>query len=457
MNLRNLTRRDALACGVRCVVAGSSLTFLKQLNALQEAATAGNPSTSDYRALVCVYLAGGNDSFNLLVPTNAQDHGAYMASRGNLGIAANELLPINPIDAQGRSFGLHPSVPELRTMFESGEMAFVVNMGTLMAPTTKAQYRNGGVDKPRQLFSHSDQTTQWQAQSAAAEGTHGWAGRMGDLLLSMNNGSPLSPSVTLSGSTRLLQGQTVVPYALGTNGSVQLAGFTGGRGTRRLATFRQVLAKRQTHMMETQYADLQDQAMELDELIRTALAAQGALATQFPNNSLGNQLKMVARMIGLRNALGVSRQVFFVRLGGFDTHADQLAFHGQLLSTLALSLKAFQDAMGELGTTSAVTTFTSSEFGRTLGSNGNGSDHGWGGNQMVVGGAVRGRNLYGTWPSLITDGADDVGRGRIIPTTAVEQMSATLAKWFGVSPGDMAGLFPGLSRFARADLGFMGA
>ena len=454
MNLHNLTRRDAVACGVRCMLAGSGLSLVRDLNAMQEAAS-GNPEALDYRALVCVYLAGGNDSFNLLVPTNASDHAAYMASRGNLGIAANELLPINPINPQGRTFGMHPSTAELQAMFEAGQMSFVVNMGTLLEPTTRAQYRAGSVAKPQQLFSHSDQTTQWQAQSAAAEGVHGWAGRMGDLLLPMNNGSPLSPSITLSGSTRLLQGQSVVPYALGTSGSVQLTGFSGTRGTRRLTAFRQLLQKRQVQVMETQYADLQTEAMELDSLIRTALASQSALATVFPNNSLGNQLKMVARMIGLRNTLGVSRQVFYVRLGGFDTHSDQISFHAQLLSTLSLCLKAFQDAMLELGTTSSVTTFTTSEFGRTLGSNGNGSDHGWGGNQMVMGGAVRGKDLYGTWPSLIVDGADDVGRGRIIPTTAVEQMSATLARWFGVAPSDLATLFPRLARFASSDLGFM--
>jgi uncharacterized protein (DUF1501 family) len=454
MNLRHLTRRDALTTGVRCALAGSGLSLLKDLHVLQELAAAGAPA-SDYRALVCVFLAGGNDSFNLLVPTNAADHGAYMASRGNLGIPANELLPISPINAQGRSFGLHPAVPELRAMFEAGQLAFVVNTGTLMAPTTRATYRNNSVEKPQQLFSHSDQTVQWQAQSAAAEGVHGWAGKMADVLLSMNNGSPLSPSITLAGSTRLLQGQTVVPYALGVNGSVALTGFSGTRGARRLTAFRQILAKRHQQPMEAQFAALQSQAMDLDQLIRTALAGQAALNTQFPNNSLGNQLKMVARMIGLRHTLGVSRQVFFVRQGGFDTHADQIAFHPQLLSTLSLALKAFQDAMVELGTTTAVTTFTTSEFGRTLGSNGNGSDHGWGGNQMVLGGAVRGRDLYGTWPSLVIDGADDVGRGRIIPTTAVEQMSATLAKWFGLAPAEISAVFPRLGRFASGDLGFM--
>lgn len=449
-----LSRRDALIGSTRLLAAGAGLSMCRDLDAMQLSATGDAPAT-DYKALVCVYLSGGNDSFNLLVPTNAADHGAYMASRGNLGITADQLLPISPTHPQGRSFGLHPAVAELRTMFEAGSLAFVVNMGTLMAPITKAQYRANSTAKPAQLFSHSDQSIQWEAQSAAVDTPYGWAGRAGDLLLSLNNGSPLSPAITLAGATQFLRGQTVVPYALGTNGSAQLSGFTGNRGTRRLAAFRQILQKRQTHMMETAFADLQGQAIELDTLLRGALAGAPPLATQFPNTSVGSQLKMVARMIGLRNALGLSRQVFYVRLGGFDTHTDQLAFHSQLLSTLSIALKAFQDAMAELGTTSAVTTFTASEFGRTLASNGNGSDHGWGGNQMVLGGAVRGRDLYGTWPSMVVGSDDDVGHGRLIPTTAVDQFAATLAKWFGVNSADLATLFPRLSRFAGSDLGFM--
>jgi uncharacterized protein (DUF1501 family) len=445
-------RRDALASGVRCLFAAAGLSLARRLPGL------GPPAhpAADYRALVCVDLAGGNDSFNLLVPTSAADHGAYMAARGNLGIPASQLLPIQPARPQGRTFGLHPAVPELQALFAAGRLAFVVNVGTLLAPLTKAQYRSHAVPRPAQLFSHSDQAVQWQAPSADAAGGHGWAGRLGDLLLSLNGGSALSPSITLAGSTRLLQGENVVPYGLGTQGSVALTGFSGPRGQRRLAALRQILRLPHGHPMEAHFADLQEQAIELDAVIRTALAAQGSLATPFPNNSLGRQLHMVARMIGVRQTLGVARQVFFVRLGGFDTHSDQLAFHPQLLSTLALALKAFQDAMAELGTTDAVTTFTTSEFGRTLGSNGSGSDHGWGGNQLVLGGAVRGRDLYGTWPSLASDGPDDLGRGRILPTTAVEQMGATLARWFGLPANEMATVFPRLGRFASADLGFMG-
>lgn len=449
MNSPRLTRRDALETGLRGILAGSGLSLFTTRAAAADAAAA-----ADYRALVCVFLAGGNDSFNMLVPTGS-GYAEYQAARGDLAVPEAQLLPITPQNPQGRSFGLHPSLTGLRTLFEAGQAALVANVGTLLQPTTKAQYRANAVPRPAQLFSHSDQTTQWQAQSAAADTAHGWAGRLCDVLLAMNGGSPLSPSVTLAGTTRLLQGQQVVPYALGSNGSVQLSGMTGTRGTRRLQTFRQILQKRHGHTLEEQFAGLQAEAVDLDVLIRTALAAQAPLATVFPSTSFANQLKMVARMIGLRNTFGVQRQVFFVRLGGFDTHSDQNTAQPQLFAALSAALEAFQAAMVELGTAGAVTTFTLSEFGRTLSSNGNGSDHGWGGIQLVLGGAVRGRDLYGTWPSLALDGPDDTGRGRIIPTTSVDQYAATLARWFGLGPTELATVFPRLGRFASSDLGFM--
>lgn len=449
----SLSRRDLLEGGLGCLLAGAGLGGLQRL--LGSAAHAAGEPASDYRALVCVCLDGGNDSFNLLVPTDNASYREYAASRGNLAIAQNQLLSIAPRNPQGRSFGLHPAVPELRSLFAANRLAFVVNVGTLLVPTSKAQYRSGQVAKPLQLFSHSDQLMQWEAQSAAAEGMHGWAGRVADLLLSRNNGSPLSPSITLAGATRLLQGNSVVPYVLGVNGSIPLRGFDGGRGQRRFAAFRQLLDKRHGHPMESHYAAVQDQAMAVDELLRGALAGAPNLATVFPNSGLGNQLKMVARMVSVRAALGMGRQVFFVRMRGFDTHSDQMSFHPQLLGEVSRALAAFHDAMVELGTASMVTTFTTSEFGRTLTSNGNGSDHGWGGNQLVMGGAVSGGDLYGTWPSLQLDGPDDVGQGRVLPSTAVEQMSATLATWFGVAPSELASVFPRLGQFARSNLGFM--
>ncbi len=451
------SRRDFLGHAVRALLAGSGCGLLGRLHTLQEAAldaVAGAPA-AEYRALVCVFLSGGNDSYNVVIPRSSADHAVYAASRGDLTVPQQSLLPITPITTDGRDWGLHPSLPELQGLFAAGRLAVVANAGPLLAPMTKAQYQNGSVRKPKQLFSHSDQTTLCQSQSAAADTGYGWAGRAADLLLSLNNGLALSPGITLAGSTRLLRGQTVIPYNLGTNGSVPLNGFSGTRGTRRLQAFQDLLNQNHGHVLEQGFAAIQNQAIELDALIRSALATQGNLATVFPDTSLGRQLRMVARMIAIRNALPAVRQVFYVVAHGWDTHSGQNTAQPTLLADLSRSLAAFQAALAEVAVEPNVTTFTLSEFGRTLSSNGQGSDHGWGGHQLVLGGAVRGREFYGQMPDLALGSANDVGRGRMLPTTAIDQYAATLAKWFGLDSAQVATVFPRLTNFASGDLGFL--
>ncbi|HEX5054674.1 MAG TPA: DUF1501 domain-containing protein [Planctomycetota bacterium] len=454
----NHSRRDLLIGGSRALLAGACLPTMRGLQKMQESALASLASEgggAGYKALVCVFLDGGNDSFNMIVPRDAAGHAVYSVSRGQLAVPQGQLLPILPTSGgDTRQWGVHPAAPQLRDLFEAGTMAIVGNVGTLLAPMTKAQYVNGTVPKPAQLFSHSDQSTLWQLPSARDDVAHGWGGRMADLVLSMNTGA-LSPAISVAGSTRLLRGQTVVPYSIGTDGSTPLNGTWGAAGTHRLQTLRQILGAAQGSAMAREFADLHDQAIELDGLIRGALNAAVPLGTAFPANFLAQQLRMVARMISVRQPLGALRQVFFVRQGGYDTHDEQLAKHPQLLAELGSALAAFQAAMVELGVETEVTTCTLSEFGRTLTSNGRGSDHGWGGNQLVMGGAVQGRRIFGAMPNLALGGPDDGGLGRIIPTTAVEQMSATLANWFGVPSGEMNSLFPRLAQFATPDLGFM--
>ncbi|MBK8096512.1 MAG: DUF1501 domain-containing protein [Planctomycetes bacterium] len=453
-----ISRRDLLAGSSKALLAGACLPTLRGLNHLTEAAVAavaGQPNP-DYKALVVVFLEGGNDSFNMIVPRDATGHAIYQVSRGGMAVTRNSLLAITPQSgADTRQWGFHPAAPGLRTLFEAGTMSVVGNVGTLLAPMTKAQYINGTVPKPMQLFSHSDQATLWQLPSARDDVAHGWAGRMADLMLSMNNGAPLSPAISVAGTSRLLRGQTVVPFTMNQLGTTAIRGNWGGDGTARVAALRRILATEHGHPMARQFADLQEQAIELDTLIRGSLEAAPALATTFPGHALGQQLRMVARMIGVRAQLGAARQVYFVREGGWDTHDEQLTQHPRLLSALSESLVAFQAAMVELGVASQVTTATLSEFGRTLTGNARGTDHGWGGNQLVMGGAVRGRRIFGTMPDLALGGPADGGLGRIIPTTAVEQYAATLATWFGVPSNELAGLFPRLSQFASSNLGFM--
>jgi uncharacterized protein (DUF1501 family) len=451
---RSCSRRELLRRGV-CGAAGlAGLHMLSNLGLISSAAAQGGPG--DYKALVCVFLFGGNDSYNLLVPRDGAHYAIYQATRQGLAIPQATLLPITALTSDGSLYGLHPSCPELRTLFQSGRLALVANVGSLLAPMTKAQYQNGTVQSPPQLFSHNDQQFQWMTSIPDTIEGYGWAGRVAELLRSLNSATPLSMNITLSGANTWQVGPTVIPYNLDTGGPSSLDGFNGTQGQRRLQAFQALLDKPNTHLFETAYADVQKRAIEIDALISSTLSNSPPLATQFPSGSyLSSQLRMVARMISIRQALGVRRQIFFCSTGGFDTHDNQLTDQPGLLANLSTSLNAFQLAMVELGTMADVTTLTASDFGRTLSSNGHGTDHGWGGVHLVMGDSVRGQDIYGTYPDLTLDGPDDVGSGRILPTTSVDEYSATLAKWFGVAATDMDTVFPHLSRFANPDLGFM--
>jgi len=450
----SFSRRDFLRSGASCAAGLAGMHMLSNLGLISSAAAL--QGQGDYKALVCVFLSGGSDSFNLLVPTDATHYAIYQASRQGLAIPQTVLLPITPLTSDGSTYGLHPSCPELQALFQSGRLALIANVGSLLHPMTKTEYENRSVPRPPQLFSHNDQQFQWMTSIPDSIEGFGWAGRIAELLHALNGGSALSMNITLAGANTWQVGPTVIPYNLGTNGTASLRGFGSQQGQRRRQAFQELLDKTNTHLFETAFADVQKRAIEIDALISSTLSGAPPLATQFPQGSyLASQLRMVARMISIRQALGVQRQIFFCSTGGFDTHDNQVTDQPGLLANLSTALSAFQQAMVELGTEGDVTALTASDFGRTLSSNGNGTDHGWGGVHFALGGGVRGQDVYGTYPDLTLDGPDDVGGGRLLPTTSVDEYSATLAKWFGVAAGDMDTVFPHLSRFANPDLGFM--
>lgn len=450
MSGSNLDRRTFLKATCCTLAGGAAAGTFSRLQALH---ALGAPA-AEYRALVCVFLNGGNDALNMVVPTGASEHAVYAASRSAMALDRATLLPLTFERPIGTDLGMHPSAPELRALFDAGRLAILANVGSLIRPMTKAQYQSGSVTRPPHLFSHSDQQYQWFTAVADGRGGQGFAGRIADVVRSLNTNQTLSPNIALGRSNVTLVGSTVLPYVISANGAERLS-YSGSYGTVRQAGMSDLLGMRLGHELEKEYQRMLKESVDLEVSVTAALAGAPALATAFPATGLGRDLQMVARLISARDTLLMSRQIFFVNFGGFDTHSDQLDDHATLLQTLSQALHAFQAAMAELGVENNVTAFTMSDFGRTLSSNGTGTDHGWGGHALVLGGAVDGANVYGTMPSLQLGSSDDVGGGRLLPTTSVDQYVATLARWFGVPVGQLPTLLPNLGNFGTQDLGFL--
>lgn len=449
---------------------GMAYAFGRLPDAVQAQVVNAYPPFADYKALVCVFLFGGNDSWNMVVPRSDAEYAGYLAARQNLAVAQSTLLPINPLAPlpNGALLGLHPSMPEIATLFEQDQAcAIVANVGPLITPTSLAQYQAKAVPLPPQLFSHNDQQDQWHSLRGRAVAKTGWAGRIADAF-GPQAGAAVPLNVSLSGQTLFQAGATAVPYTMGPAGPVEFFGLDGTDelSIARKAGFEAVANATYGNIHERAFAQVQQRALQSAGQINAALAAVRApnpapFATAFPDSPLGTQLKTVAEMIAVRDTLQATRQIFFVATGGFDSHDDQVRDQPGLLANVSACLAAFRRAMVEMGVDGSVTAFTQSDFGRTLSSNGDGTDHAWGGVQLVLGGAVRGRNVYGNYPvlrlgaTLAADGADDVSGGRFIPTLSSDQYAATLARWFGVADGDLPLVAPSLGNFAQRDLGFM--
>jgi uncharacterized protein (DUF1501 family) len=414
----------------------------------------------DYKALVCLFLHGGNDSYNMVVPRSTAEYSVYAASRQNMAIAQQDLLPINPLTSDGSDYGLHPAMGGLQALFEQGRVAFVNNIGPLVEPTTKADYFSKSVLLPPQLFSHNDQQDQWHSLKGATVSSTGWAGRIADLIRDRVAGQQLATNVSLHGSSLFQSADETFAYVMGANGPIPFTGFSNSGDPndlfyqQRLA-FERVLNAQQETVYERGFADVQRRALASADLVASALELAPSLTTQFPATELGNQLRTVAQLVAVRDELQMERQLFLVEKGGFDSHDDQLVNQPNLLGDVSDSMAAFYSALTEIGATDLVTTFTQSDFGRTLTSNGDGTDHAWGGIQFVMGDAVAGRDMYGTYPDLALNSEQDVGGGRMIPTTSADQYAATLSRWFGVEEADIPSIAPNIGNFAQQDLGFI--
>jgi uncharacterized protein (DUF1501 family) len=462
-----MSRRKFL--GNSCAALGYTTLFSSLINLKAMAAAATDNSSiittygGDYKALVCLMLSGGNDSFNMLIPKGNTEYNEYATSRSNLAIPQNDILQINPNTSDGRVFGLHPQLADMQQMFEGGNLAFLANVGTLIEPSTKSDIRNNLVKTPLGLFSHSDQSQQWQTGNPAERSNIGWGGKIADLVQSMNSSDEISMNISLRGANIFQRGDQITPYAIKRSGSVGINGY--GRN----GFFNELKTQALNSMLEKDYQDIYKNTYK--NTIKASndanLAFQSAVdgiqefVTPLPeDNNLAEQLRMVAKTIGARDTLGFSRQIFFVEIGGFDNHDELLINHGENLKEVNDALSYFNSLMFELNMNDCVTTFSVSDFSRTLTSNGNGTDHAWGGNAFMMGGAVNGREIYGDYPTLALDSDLDLRSGVLVPTTAADLYMAELALWFGVSASDLNTILPNLSNFydtnsGASPLGFM--
>jgi len=414
---------------------------------------AAEPGPGEYRALVCLFLAGGNDSFNMLVPRGSAEYAEYAAVRQDLALPLAGLLPITPLNLASPQLGVHPSMPELQQLFEQGDACFVANVGTLVEPTTKAAFQAGSAGLPLGLFSHSDQIEQWQTSLPDTRSGVGWGGRMADLLHSLNATDKVSMNISLSGSNVWQTGLGVFEYAINSTGAVGLNGYapawTNGNVLQqvRSAAVDSQVALTYSNLFEQTFAQSKKNALEAYELFAAATNLTLPPGAVFPATALGQQFQMIAKAIAGREALGMTRQTFFVQFGGWDHHDEVLANQEVMLAYVSAAVGAFHNAMTLLGVQDQVALFTASDFGRTLTSNGRGSDHAWGGNHFVVGGGVDGRKIFGQYPALYDDNPLDVGRGRLIPTVSCDEYFAELALWLGVSKPSLPLVLPNISRF----------
>ena len=489
------TRRDFLrksGCALSMAALATQVEHFGLMSALAQKVDEQSADyvPTDYRALVCVFLSGGNDGNNLIIPNHnsatISNYAAYSAARSaqGLALAQNTLLPISVPRMGNLTYGLHPNLGTvtgginngIHELWAQGKMAVVTNCGTLVKPTSKVQYQNRSVPLPYQLFSHSDQVAQFQTGIAGSYSYTGWGGRLSDRMHGGNNPSGLIPMITsINGAQLFTAGQTTTPLAIA-NAATPLSSVLNPQGfannavsTARRDAFNQLRTLDSNYNYVAAASAITEQAMDANQ----ALSTFQEVTVTFPNTNFGNQLKQVARMIKKRTDLSINRQIFYCQLGGFDTHTSQPTNQANLLSDLSQSIRAFYDEMGVQGVQNGVTLFTMTDFGRTFNPTGTGTvvgtDHAWGNHHFVIGGSVLGGDFYGTntsngtpFPTLQFNGPDDAdsnatARGRWIPTTSVDQYAATLARWYGLSEMEMATVFPNINNFGNSNLGFLTA
>lgn len=449
---------------IGCAKVGSTTLYSLLLNLTMSGRASSETVQPDgrYRALVCLFLDGGNDSFNMLAPLEQKEYARYRTARGSLALEREKFLGItDPAGrANGRKFGVHPAMPEVRDLYNSGKLSFLCNVGTLAEPTNLAKINNYTARLPLGLYSHADQFMHWQTSTPETRGTIGWAGRAAEILRSVNERNDISMNISLSGTNIFQSGKDLIPYSINPDGVSLLNGYNDpSRAFFRKAVDSLLEQKYQSLLRQT-YADLTRQAIDSADIFHRVWQATPKVQTPFPDTVMGRNLRGVAQSMAARGSLGMKRQTYFIRCAGWDHHDEVLNSQNHMLADVSRSVAAFWQALGELGLQDDVLLFSASDFGRTLSSNGKGSDHGWGGHQFILGGGHRGGRFFGDYPEDISLGNKlDTGRGRLIPTTSVDEYFAELALWLGVSRSDLQTVLPNIGRFydvrsRRMPLGF---
>jgi uncharacterized protein (DUF1501 family) len=458
------TRRVVLQRAMQLSALGVATPLAINLAAIGEAAAF---EATDYKALVCVFLHGGNDYANTVVAYDPANYAKYHEIRAGAAgedeagialaradLAATALTPVDgAVLTDDLQYALAPQLVGLKSLFDAGRLGIQLNVGPLIQPTTLAQYQSSNKvanPLPPKLFSHNDQQSVWQSDGSEGS-SNGWGGRLGDIALASNASSAQLTCISASNNAVFVAGRDALQYQISANGAIRINALGGALRT----AVNSIVTRRSAHVLEDECTAVTRRSIELEGIVNAALGGV-TLATTFPNtNILARQMRIVARLIGANATLGVKRQVFFVSLGGFDNHNSLMADHAKLMTSLDGALTAFHAATVELGVADKVTTFTASDFGRTLSSNSDGSDHGWGAHQFVMGGAVKGGRFYGIAPHISIETDDQVGQGRLLPSTGVDQFGATLAQWFGCTASELPGVLPNIGNFSSSNLGFL--
>lgn len=444
--MHDATRRQFLRSAAAAGIVGMATNPWLQMQALAQSASSG---AGDYKALVCLFLYGGNDGNNLLLPYEDADYALYTKARSNLALNHASVLPISPSNTEGRRFALHPALTRTKALFQAGQASVLANTGPLIVPTTKAQYEKKSVPLPSNLFSHADQQAVWQTDSFNPTLVRGgWGGRMLERLVDAGSANRGYSCVSVTGSALWGSGDAgLMPYRVPSSGEFGLESYKPGGTDPLSVALTGLIGEPRSDLFEAAWLQSLKRATDNQRVLADALKSATA-ATAFPNTELGRQMAMIARLIRARGGLGLKRQCFFCSLGGFDTHGeDQLIDQQDKFAEIDAAVSAFMTEIAALGLSKQVTLFTGSDFGRTLVSNSRGSDHGWGNHHLVIGGAVQGGKLLGRFPNHTVDGPDDIGGGNWVPSLALDQLGAELGRWFGASESVLPEIFPQMANF----------